>query len=104
MLSTTIKIPINVSVELQEIFLLLSGLIFLNLKLTIMSFSNEQRNFGVLKIDGRNVKIYSTQTSYSTINVGYDISDVRWSGDSILVTLKDGKVRRYTSQTSYSTI
>lgn len=69
-----------------------------------MSWSNDQKNYGVLKIDGRNVKIYSNQSSYSTINVGEDITDVRWSGDYILVTLRSGKVRRYSSQSSYSTI
>ena len=69
-----------------------------------MSFTPQQKQFAVLKIEKNNVKIYSTQTSYSTINVGDEVQDARWAGDFLNITLKSGKVRRYSSQTSYSTI
>jgi hypothetical protein len=69
-----------------------------------MSWTKQQKDFGILKIDKQTVKIYSTQSSYSTINVGQEIRDVRWNGDVLLVSLTNGKVRRYKTQSSYDTI
>lgn len=69
-----------------------------------MAFSSAQQNFGILKVDGRNVRIYTTNSSYTLITVGKDIQDARWNGNEILVYLRDGKVRRYTSSSSYTTI
>jgi hypothetical protein len=68
-----------------------------------MSLVNYQK-FGVLKIEGKQVKMYSSQNSFGSINVGEEISDARWNGDKLMVSLKNGKVRLYTSQNSYSTI
>jgi hypothetical protein len=68
-----------------------------------MSLANYQK-FGVLKIEGKSVKMYSTQSSYSSIHVGEEISDARWNGDQLMVTLKNGKVRLYSTQSSYKTI
>lgn len=69
-----------------------------------MSWLKEHIGFGVVKIDKLTVRVYTTQNNYSTINIGQELKDVRWSGGVLLVYLKDGKVRRYTSQISYSTI
>lgn len=51
-----------------------------------MSWTKQQKDFGILKIDKQSVKIYSTQSSYSKINVSQDIRDVRWNGDVLLVS------------------
>lgn len=69
-----------------------------------MNWRKEHTNFGVLKIDGRNVKVYKNTFSYDTINVYEDIQDAKWSGDVIVVTLKNGKTRRYDSTTNYKTV
>ena len=68
-----------------------------------MAFEKE-RNFGIIKIDKKIIKLYTTQTSYSSINIGTDIKDARWGGSELVVYLTDGKIRKYKTQTSYSTI
>jgi len=65
---------------------------------------NKFKNFGVIKIDGSTVKVFETQTVYSNINVGQAVIDARWAGDSIVIYLKDGKVRRYTTLISYNNV
>lgn len=69
-----------------------------------MAFDSRQRDFGILKVDGRNVKVYSTNSAWMNIAVGKDIKDARWNGDEILVYLMDGKIRRYSSLSAYTTI
>lgn len=70
----------------------------------IMAFDSKYSSFGVLKVDGRSVKVYNSNSSYSSISVGYDINDARWAGSDVLVQLADVKVRRYSSFSSYTTI
>ena len=69
-----------------------------------MAWDSKYPNFGVLKLDGRNVKVYCSQSSYVTVGVGVDVTNANWAGGELNVSLKDGKVRRYSSQSSYSTI
>lgn len=69
-----------------------------------MSWSKKEIEYGIIKIEGKSIKVYTSQTSNYTVYIGEDIRDVRWNGDVILVTLESGRVRRYTSQTSFNTI
>jgi hypothetical protein len=70
-----------------------------------MSFSKEFIDFGVLKIDGKNrLRIYKSQYSFINITVSEEIKDYRWTGDTILIYLKSGKVRKYNSPSNYITI
>lgn len=69
-----------------------------------MSWTKDQKNYGVLKIEGKSVKVYSSSTSNQVLTVGEEIQEVRWNGDILLVSLKNGKVRRYNSMTSYTTV
>lgn len=64
-------------------------------------FNTKQKNFGVVKLDGRTVKVYETQTQYANINTDKQVSDARWGGDAVIVYLTDGSVRRYVSQSQY---
>ena len=68
-----------------------------------MSWSKKYIDFGVLKYELKTVKVYSSQYSYISISVGpAEIKDCRWSPDNqIIVYLQNGKVRKYSSQTSY---
>ncbi len=67
-------------------------------------FNSKLKDFGVLKIDRNIVKVFETTTQYSNLNVGQEIVDARWAGNCILVNLKDGKVRRYSTLSVYTTI
>jgi hypothetical protein len=67
-------------------------------------FNPKLKNFGVLKVEKNIVKLFESKAQYSTLSVGQPIEDVRWAGDSIVIRLMDGKVRRYTTLSQYVTI
>lgn len=60
--------------------------------------------YGVIKVENMKVKLYYSQSSYSLINVGYDIKDARWIGNEVVIYLSNGKIKKYKSQSSYITI
>ncbi|MFL9483806.1 hypothetical protein ACI6Q2_13595 [Chitinophagaceae bacterium LWZ2-11] len=64
----------------------------------------KSKEFGAIKIDGKKVYLYETQSQKETINVGEDVADARWAGDAVVVTLRNGKVRRYTGLSQYNNI
>jgi len=66
-----------------------------------MAFEKESK-YGVIKIVRNSLHLYTTQTSYSIINIGFEIKDARWQTNELLVYLAKGKVRKYKTQTSYS--
>ncbi len=69
-----------------------------------MAFDKKQKDFGVVKIQGDKVQIYSSSASYTTIAVGKPVLNAVWAGDFLNITCSDGKVRRYSSTASYTTI
>ena len=60
--------------------------------------------FGVIKIDGKTVKMYSSKDNYAALTFSVPVKNAVWAGNILNVTLADGKVRRYSSRDSYSTI
>ncbi|MFA7289202.1 MAG: hypothetical protein WC055_10020 [Melioribacteraceae bacterium] len=60
--------------------------------------------FGIIKIDGNNIKLYHSRDNYTQLNVGEKVTNAIWAGDHLNVTLASGKVRRYKSRDSYQTI
>ncbi|NWL04252.1 hypothetical protein DM790_25825 [Flavobacterium collinsii] len=69
-----------------------------------MAFDSSFIDYGVVKIEGEKVKLYSTSSNHIYINVGKRISNAVWSGKELNVYLENGKVRRYSSPSSYITI
>ncbi len=69
-----------------------------------MAWDSKFINFGVVKIEGKNVKVYKDTSNYSTISVGEEITNANWAGGELNVALKSGKVRRYRDTSNYSTI
>jgi hypothetical protein len=69
-----------------------------------MGYWSVYSNFGVLKIDGKNVKVYKDGSNYTTLCVNEEIVSVNWVGDILNVALKNGKVRRYKDSSNYTTI
>jgi hypothetical protein len=69
-----------------------------------MAWDSKFFNFGVVKIDGKNVKVHSDSSSYRTISVGEEVVNANWAGGELNITLKSGKVRRYSDGSSYRTI
>lgn len=67
-------------------------------------FNSNQKNFGVLKVEKNIVKVFETQSQYNNLNVGQDVVDAYWAGESIIVKLMNGKVRRYTTLSQYCTV
>lgn len=68
-----------------------------------MAWDPKYPAFGVIKIQGDRVHLYSSRDNYTTISVGKPVTNAVWAGSFLNVTLADGKVRRYSSIDSYST-
>lgn len=66
--------------------------------------STKQKDFGVLKVSGNTVKVYESNTQFSNLNVGRDVEDARWTGDTITVWLSNGEIRKYNSLSQYSNV
>jgi len=70
-----------------------------------MSWSKEQIDYGVLKLDGKNkVRVYKNTSQYETIQCSDEIKDYRWGGDGVVITFTNGKVRRYKSTSQYDNV
>jgi hypothetical protein len=69
-----------------------------------MAFDSRFSDYGVIKIEGEKVKLYSTSSNHIYINVGKKITNAVWSGVALNVYLTDGIVRRYTSPSSFTII
>ena len=68
-----------------------------------MAWDPKYPAFGVIKIQGDKVHLYSSRDNYHTLTIGKPITNAVWAGNFLNVTLADGKVRRYSSRDSYST-
>lgn len=68
-----------------------------------MPWDSKFSNFGVVKIEGKNVKLYSDNNNYITISVSEEIKNAVWAGGELNITLKSGKVRRYRDRVGYIT-
>lgn len=72
-------------------------------KFNIM-FTDNQKNFRVVKPEGKSVKIFETLTQSCSIQVGYPVKDAVWSGDHVVVYLESGEVRKYRSLSMYNKV
>lgn len=68
-----------------------------------MAFEKE-RAFGIIKIESKSVKLFTSNTSYNSISVGVNIKEARWIGTELGVFLENGKIRKYKTISSYTTI
>lgn len=59
-------------------------------------------NWGIIKVKGNDVQLWYSQSSYDTINCQTPVTDARWGGHVVVVTLINGKIRRYHSRTQYT--
>lgn len=69
-----------------------------------MAWDSKYPAFGIIKIQGDKVCLYSSKDNYTSISTGKPVTSAVWAGNFLNVTLADGKVRRYSSRDSYSTI
>ena len=69
-----------------------------------MPWDSKYPNFGVVKIDGKIVRVYSDRDDYITIGLGDEVASAAWVGGELNLTLKNGKVRRYKDRNYYVTI
>lgn len=69
-----------------------------------MAFDSRFISYGVIKIEGEKVKLYSTPSNHIHINIGKRITNAVWAGVALNVYLTDGIVRRYTSPSSFTII
>jgi hypothetical protein len=69
-----------------------------------MAWDRKYSDFGVLKIEGERVVVFCNSYTRTSVNVGKKVVSAIWSGGDLLVTLADGKVRRYPNDYTFSTI
>lgn len=68
------------------------------------NFGGEAFNHAVLTVENGVVVLHSKGGMKTSIQGCKNAVSAQWSGDYLLVTLSDGKVRRYSNLSSYSTI
>lgn len=70
-----------------------------------MSWDQKYVNYGVIKIDAsfNVVRVFHSNTSYDNIHISDVISAV-WAGNEVLITQKNGKMRKYSSTSSYNNV
>jgi hypothetical protein len=66
-----------------------------------MAWESKYSNYGVLKIEGNKVNIFSGQQSFYSIWVGETVTNAVWAADVINITLSNGKLRRYSTVQSF---
>ena len=66
-----------------------------------MAWDKAYINCGVAKVEGGIVRVYKDYASYIAITPPGKPKDARWSGDGVVVTLDNGKVVKFDSQTNY---
>lgn len=69
-----------------------------------MAWDPKYPAFGVIKIQGDRVHLYSSKDNYASISTGKQVTSAVWAGNFLNVTLADKKVRRYSSRDNYNTI
>ena len=80
------------------------GTILKRKKKITMAWDSKYPAFGVIKIQGDKVHLYSSRDNYHTLTFGKPITNAAWAGSFLNITLVDGKVCRYSSSDNYSTI
>ena len=91
---------------MKKIFLII--LIFSSL----LTFSQDKsksewtklKEYGVITFDSTHIRVYESISQYDNLNVGKEIKEAHWSGNSIIVQCKDGTYRKYATLTQYSNI
>jgi len=68
-----------------------------------MAWDPKYPAFGVIKIQGDRILLYSSRDNYNTLTIGKPITNAIWVGNFLNITLADHKVRRYSSRDSYVT-
>ena len=68
-----------------------------------MAWDPKYPAFGVIKIQGHKVLLYSSRDNYVLISTGKPVTNAIWAGNFLNVTLADGKLKRYDSRDNYST-
>ncbi len=70
----------------------------------IMAFDKKYQNYGVIKIENGSVRLYESQINYLTLNTsGGTPVAANWAGENVIVTMADGKVRKYSLQQTHTT-
>jgi len=60
-----------------------------------MAWDSKYSDYGVVKIERKNVKVFSAPNDYITIGLVDEVANAIWVGGELNITLKNGKVRRY---------
>jgi hypothetical protein len=69
-----------------------------------MAWDSKYPNFGVVKIDGKKVKVYCDTSQYKIVDLPEEVTSANWAGGELNVTMRSGKVRRYSDNSQYKNV
>lgn len=69
-----------------------------------MGWDKKYINYGVVKINKNNIKVYKDQFTAIPISTDSSVRNALWTGDELTVYLENGKVRKYVDQFTYKVI
>lgn len=69
-----------------------------------MSWHPIYENYGVIRTERTQVRVYKDPYNYSTVHVGDPIERALWANGYLLVHLSNGIVRRYLDSINYEII
>jgi hypothetical protein len=69
-----------------------------------MAWDTEYERFGVVKIEGNKVMIYKDQFHYTTVFASKQVTNAKWVDGNLIITMIDGKVRRYNDSFTFTII
>lgn len=69
-----------------------------------MAWDKKYIDYGVVKIDKKNMKVYKDQFTAIPISTDSIIRNALWTGSELTVYLENGKVRKYIDQFTYRVI
>ncbi len=69
-----------------------------------MAWEAKYPKYGTMEIKGKNVRLFSGKTTATTLEVGEEVASAVWEGLDLKVTLKNGKVRKYSNKFDFVTL
>lgn len=69
-----------------------------------MAWEIKYPTYRKVEIIGKNVRVYCNRYGATTVEVGEEVSKAVWEGKELCVTLKNGKVKRYSSKFDFVTV
>lgn len=69
-----------------------------------MAWEAKYPKYGAMEINGKKVRLFSGKSTATTLEVDELVEKAVWEGLDLKVTLKNGKVRKYSNKFDFVTL